>query len=178
MNSIPDPSYLKSFIKNYENYPKKGISFKDISPLVNNPELFEQCVFSLLVQIFPDALKKGIPSNSSFTWAGIESRGFIFASALSFLTHRGLTLIRKGGKLPDRKQVVGTSYKLEYGQDKLEMYKGKGDIIIVDDVLATGGTLKAANSLAKKAGYSKMYSVCLVDIGLLKKHKYKCVISY
>lgn len=178
MNSIPDPSYLKSFIKNYKNYPKKGINYKDITPLLNNPELFEQCVYSLLVQVFPNILTKGITTKRPFTWAGIESRGFIFASALSLLTHQGLTLIRKKGKLPNRKQVIMKSYNLEYGSDKIEMYKGKGDIILVDDVLATGGTLNAAKDLARNAGYNITNSICLVDIGILKNHKYKCVISY
>jgi len=178
MNSIPDPSYLKSFIKDYKNYPKKGINFKDITPLLNNPELFEQCLYSILLKVFPNALERGIPTNKSFQWVGIESRGFIFASALSLLTHQGLTLIRKKGKLPNRKQVLTKSYNLEYGKGVLEMYKGQGDIIIVDDVLATGGTINAAKDLARKAGYNILKSVCLVDIGILKNHKFKCVISY
>ena len=98
-------------------------------------------------------------------WVGIDSRGFIFTSALAVYFGGGVVLARKEGKTPGDK--VSVSYDLEYGNATLEMQKvgmGGGEVVIVDDVLATGGTLKATNELAEKAGYSVVGNLVLVDL--------------
>jgi adenine phosphoribosyltransferase len=112
-------------------------------------------------------------------FVGIESRGFIFASALASINLKGFKMIRKAGKLPDIESVLhGVEYDLEYGSTAIEMEPGWGNVVIVDDILATGGTIKAAEQLATNAGYQVVDSLCLMDIGLTKNHTTKCLISY
>ena len=89
----------------------------------------------------------------------------------------GNKMIRKKGKLPN-KQIVSLSYNTEYSSDTIEMKHGSGKVIIVDDVYATGGTMKASIQLAIKAGFEVIDTICLIDIGLMKKHKTKCLIYY
>ena len=86
-------------------------------------------------------------------------------------------MIRKRGKLPNE-NLAFKRYELEYGSDWIEMKKGKGDVIIVDDVYATGGTMKAAEELCIEAGYNVVGKICLLDIGLIKNHDVKCLITY
>jgi adenine phosphoribosyltransferase len=140
----------KHLINEVNDFPKEGVSFKDISPLLKS-------------SAFPEVIKD---LGSMFTnldkvdyFIGIDSRGFIFAAALSTLFNKGLILMRKKGKLPP--PVVSKSYSLEYGEDSLELSPGNGNVIIIDDVLATGGTLKTAIQLCNKAGYN------VVDVGVL-----------
>tara|TARA_Y100000593_G_scaffold59733_1_gene110746 strand:- start:635 stop:1012 length:378 start_codon:yes stop_codon:yes gene_type:complete len=95
-------------------------------------------------------------------WIGIDARGFIFASALSMIFGGGVVMCRKKGKLPP--PIVSESYSLEYGTATLEMKEGKGTAVIVDDVLATGGTLRAVNHLAKECGYTITDNLVLMDL--------------
>ena len=112
-------------------------------------------------------------------FVGIESRGFIFASALASINLRGFKMIRKSGKLPDgNSALVGTEYELEYGTDRIEMKPGKGRVVIVDDIFATGGTMSAAENLCKLGGYDILDNLCLLDIGIVKDHDIKCLIKY
>ena len=108
---------------------------------------------------------------------GIESRGFIFSTALAWSGNRGNKLIRKAGKLPP-KDLESVSYHTEYSVDTIQMEKGSGRVIIVDDVFATGGTMQAAVDLATKSGYEVIDTLCLIDIGIVKNHNTKCLISY
>jgi adenine phosphoribosyltransferase len=96
--------------------------------------------------------------------AGVESRGFILASALAQQHGKGFVLVRKKGKLPP--PVVALAYGLEYGEGVLEMQPGRGRLLLVDDVLATGGTLLATAALAERAGYTISHSIVLVDLQL------------
>jgi adenine phosphoribosyltransferase len=141
----------KSYITEVPDFPIQGVNFKDISPLLANQKLFEECIdeMGLLVDM-PDY------------WIGIDARGFIFASALSMIHGGGVVLCRKKGKLPP--PVVSESYTLEYGASTLEMKGGHGTAVIVDDVLATGGTLLCTNKLAKKAGYDVKDNLVLIDL--------------
>lgn len=150
---------LKKHINTIPDFPKKGVSFKDIQPLLANPLLFTQSILSLghLVKSPPDY------------WVGIESRGFIFASALAMKYRAGLKIIRKPGKLPP--PVVSESYSLEYGSDTIEMSKGKGSVVIVDDVYATGGTMGAASKLCEKAGYDVIGKIVLIDLLFLHEER-------
>jgi adenine phosphoribosyltransferase len=136
---------IKESIRIIEDYPKKGISFKDITPLLKDGNGFRACI---------DGLEKGIAGKRIDYVAGIEARGFIIGSALAYAMGVGFVPIRKKGKLPYR--TVRREYPLEYGNDTIEMHvdafeKGSS-VLIADDLLATGGTARAASELITEAG--------------------------
>lgn len=138
-------SDYKPFIRNVPDFPKAGINFKDITTLVKRPVEFKQCVDELLQKF----------SGHTFDYiVGIESRGFIFGSALAYRMGIGFVPVRKPGKLPAA--TIAASYDLEYGQNELHMHKDaieKGSrVLIVDDLLATGGTIGATCELIEKLG--------------------------
>ena len=161
---------LKSYIKEVPDFPKIGINFKDIQPLLQDSAAFYDTI---------NAMGELIDMDKVDYFVGIESRGFIFAAALAVINLKGFKMIRKAGKLPDRGAALcRTEYNLEYGSDIIEMESGTGNIVLVDDVYATGGTMKAAEQLADFAGYQVIDSLCLLDIGIIKEHKTKCLISY
>lgn len=161
---------FKQFIKDIPDHPKEGILFRDIQPLLADPQAFEDAI-----QAMTDLIDVSYDKIDYFV--GIESRGFIFATALAWITNSGFKLIRKQGKLPpDNLETI--SYDTEYSTDVIQMEKGWGNVVIVDDVLATGGTMKASEQLATNAGYQVIDSLCLLDIGILKNHDIKCLISY
>jgi len=141
----------KNYITEVPDFPIEGVSFKDISPLLANQKLFEECIdeMGLLVDM-PDY------------WIGIDARGFIFASALSMIHGGGVVMCRKAGKLPPT--VFSHSYKTEYSEDTIQIKQGSGTAVIVDDVLATGGTLEATNYLVKTAGYDVIDNLVLIDL--------------
>jgi|TARA_R110000764_G_scaffold69943_2_gene144600 adenine phosphoribosyltransferase len=142
----------KEHITEYPNFPKDGVNFKDLSPLIADEQLFRSAVVDMGRQV----------RNPKY-WVGIDSRGFIFASALSLLFGGGVVCARKKGKTPGN-NVQSIDYDLEYGSDTLELPEGSGEVVIVDDVLASGGTLRATNELAEKAGYTIVGNVVLVDL--------------
>ena len=165
--------HLKKFIADVPNFPKAGIMFRDITPLLT--QHFHETIVALAETHTPQEWE------NIDCLVGVEARGFIFASALASYLNKGLVLIRKAGKLPP--PVVSTSYDLEYGSDNLEVKKGTGRALIVDDVLATGGTLKAAASLCEDAGYKVKGFITLIDIRFLNQFdwnglKVKSVIHY
>ena len=130
-------------IAEYPNFPKKGILFRDFSPILNDPS-----AMSFVVEEFS---KKFHPKDVD-TFVGIESRGFITASILAQKYNKGMVMLRKAGKLPGK--TVKTSYTIEYGKAVLEIQKNvlkKGErVVICDDLLATGGTAKAGAKLLKR----------------------------
>ena len=142
----------KNYVIEVPNFPIKGVNFKDISPLLADQETFRSAIVEMgdLVGKVPDY------------WIGIDARGFIFASALAVYFGGGVVMCRKKGKLPP--PVVSESYTLEYDTATLEMKEGSGTAVIVDDVLATGGTLRAVNHLAKKSGYDVKDNLVLIDL--------------
>ena len=158
----------KEYITEVPDFPKPGISFKDISPLLANNTIFTDSIWELggLVDEKPDY------------WVGIDSRGFIFASALGNHFNCGIKLIRKAGKLPP--PIISEEYELEYGTDELEIQPGKGKVVIVDDVYATGGTMKAAENLCKYAGYDVIGKLVLIDLLYLhdEDNSIKSLIQY
>ena len=163
-----EQSYYKEFIKDVPNHPKNGILFRDIQPLLADARVFEDAINDML-----DLVK----FYETDYYVGIESRGFIFSTALAWSGNRGNKLIRKAGKLPP-KDLESVSYHTEYSVDTIQMEKGSGRVIVVDDVFATGGTMQAAVDLATKSGYEVIDTLCLIDIGIVKNHKTKCLISY
>ena len=142
----------KEYINEVPDFPKPGVSFKDISPLLKSIRFSEAI----------SEMKKLVP-NPQY-WVGIDSRGFIFASALSN-TFGGLIMCRKKGKLPP--PVISQEYSLEYGTDTLEIQPGNGTVVIVDDVYATGGTMNAVEQLCQKAGYTVIDKLVLIDLKFL-----------
>ncbi len=137
--------HLKKYIPEIDDFPKKGIVFKDINPIYKEPRIWNELMIPL---------QKLISSLKPDYIAGIESRGFISASALAFKLEVGFVPIRKPNKLPDK--VIGVNYKLEYGEDRLELQQNSiekdSKIIVIDDLLATGGTAGAAGKLIREAG--------------------------
>ncbi len=130
---------FKNEIINVKDFPIKGVIFRDVSSIVRNH--FKEVLDTICCNITKDI---------DFV-AGIDSRGFIFASAIAARLDKGFIMIRKKGKLPP--PVIQVKYTLEYGEDALEVKEGSGKVLLIDDVLATGGTLKASADLLKKAGY-------------------------
>jgi len=136
---------LENYIRDINDFPKPGILFKDITPLLNNPIATAFCLEKLLELVGEQKIDKVV---------GIESRGFFFATLLAQKLQAGFVPIRKPGKLPY--QTIKKSYALEYGSDHIEMHLDaikKGDkVLLHDDVLATGGTAKAACELIEDLG--------------------------
>lgn len=152
---------LKRAIRDVPDFPKSGIIFKDITPLLQNGELLH-----LAIQALADRYR----NRPIDRLVGIESRGFIFGAALAYALKKGFSLIRKKGKLPWDK--VSWDYALEYGTDTVEMHSDavqKGDrVLLVDDVLATGGTAAAACQLIEKMGGKIEEAVFIMELGFLK----------
>jgi adenine phosphoribosyltransferase len=154
---------LKRHIRNVPDFPSPGIVFRDITPLLRHD--FCGAIDALAAQLNADGWQR------IDAVAGIESRGFILAAALAEKHGKGFVPIRKKGKLPP--PLVARSYDLEYGSGVLEMQPGSGRLLLVDDVLATGGTLRAAADLAIDAGYEVGALLALVDLHLIEKFEWR-----
>ncbi len=152
---------VRATIRDIVDFPKPGIVFKDITPLVQNGEIFGE-----IAAHFRDRYaEQGITHI-----VGIESRGFVFGAALAYAMGLGLTLVRKPGKLPY--EVVGVDYALEYGTDRVEMHvdavKPGDRVIIVDDLLATGGTCAATAELVRSQGAEIVECAFVIELGFLE----------
>jgi len=136
---------LKKYIRSIPDYPKKGILFRDITTLIKDPDAFKYTVDKII------EISKGIKFDKV---SAIESRGFIFASAVSYITKKPLILLRKKNKLPADRHSV--DFKLEYGEATIEIHKdsvSKNEkILVIDDLIATGGTAEAAAKLVEMSG--------------------------
>jgi adenine phosphoribosyltransferase len=156
---------IKESIRTIPDWPKKGIMFRDITTLLENKEAFKLSI-DLLYERYKD-------KNINYI-VGIESRGFIFGSALAYKLNIGFIPIRKKGKLPYH--VISEEYELEYGKDIMEMHKDvmfpNSNVILVDDLIATGGTALAACNLINKAN-ANIFECCFIidlpDLGGSKK---------
>jgi adenine phosphoribosyltransferase len=149
---------LARFVVDVPDFPQPGILFRDITPLLR--EHFAETLRAL------DGLFSEAEWARFDAIAGIESRGFILAAALAAQRKKGFVPVRKKGKLPP--PVVDIAYDLEYGAGVLEMQRGSGCLLLLDDVLATGGTLLAAAPLCQLAGFDVAAIGVLIDIGLIK----------
>jgi adenine phosphoribosyltransferase len=150
----------KRLIRDIKDFPKAGIVFKDIAPVLYDPEAFREVVDRMLAY----ARDRNVDAV-----VGIESRGFIFAAPLALALNAGFVPVRKLGKLPG--ETLRTEYSLEYGTNTVEMQKDavkSGQrVLIVDDLLATGGTSAAAAELVEKLGGEIVGMVYLVELGFL-----------
>jgi len=159
------------YINNVDDFPIKGIQYKDIQPLLAESSVFKNAILEM------GQLINKVPTY----WVGIESRGFLFASALSYQFGGGIRIVRKRGKLPNNKKFF-VQYGLEYGSDELEMayipQHDLGTCVVVDDVLATGGTMEAASKLCEMVGLDVVDKLCLLDIGIYEgDESIKCLIK-
>ena len=162
---------LKKYIRSILDYPKKGILFRDITTLIKDPKAFKYTIDKII------EISKKISFDKV---SAIESRGFVFASAVSYLIDKPLVLLRKKNKLPAERYSV--DFKLEYGEATIEVHKdsiNKNDkILVIDDLIATGGTAEAASKLIELSGGSVagfIFVINLFDLpgnNLLKKKSY------
>ncbi|MBU3627187.1 adenine phosphoribosyltransferase [Polynucleobacter sp. JS-Safj-400b-B2] len=151
---------LLDYLPGVPDFPKPGVLFRDISPLLANPAAFKEAIRQL----------DEIAQQFDYTHIlGIESRGFIFGSALAHHAHKGLALARKPNKLPLASHRE--TYGLEYGSDCLEIQQStlpnNAKVLLLDDVLATGGTLVAADKLIRSAGFAVSGAITLLEITFL-----------
>ncbi|MBI3129409.1 MAG: adenine phosphoribosyltransferase [Candidatus Tectomicrobia bacterium] len=152
---------LLRHIRDVPDFPKKGIVFKDITPLLQNPRTFQMAVDLLSDQF----VGKGVQ-----VVVGAEARGFIIASPLAYKLGAGFVLVRKPGKLPWEKEKI--SYQLEYGTDALEIHRDAirpgMKVLVADDLLATGGTAEACATLVEKMGGEVVGMAFFIELAFLK----------
>ncbi len=153
---------LQSFVRDVPDFPIPGVVFRDISKLLSTKESFQHAV-NMMAEITDLARADYV--------VGIESRGFILGAALAARFQKGFIPMRKAGKLPP--PVESHSYALEYGKATLEMGHGRGKVVIIDDVLATGGTLDAARILCERAGYEVEAMSVLINLKFLNQYRFK-----
>ncbi|HNQ34503.1 MAG TPA: adenine phosphoribosyltransferase [bacterium] len=151
-----DEKRIKEFIRSIPDFPKPGILFRDITPLLAEPDVFRDVL---------KQLADACPLETEVV-AGIESRGFIFGAAVAARLGKGFVPIRKPGKLPYL--TTSVSYQLEYGTDTLEIHQDaladRRRVVLVDDLLATGGTAAAACQLLEKVGGQVLKALFLVEL--------------
>ena len=151
---------IERYIRDVPDFPKKGILFKDITPLLQSPQGLERTIAEMAQSVDPTTFD---------LVCGIESRGFIFGTALAHHLKKGFVPIRKPGKLPWK--TASESYQLEYGTDTIEIHvdaakPGQG-VLMVDDLLATGGTMEAALRLVRRIGGKPVGCSFVIELGFL-----------
>ena len=156
-----DVASIRQAIRNIPDFPKPGIVFKDITPLLSNGRLFGRTI---------DILAERYRGQKIDAVLGIESRGFIVGSALAYKLGAGFCIVRKPGKLPY--ETHSASYELEYGTDKLEIHvdalPANARVIIADDLIATGGTAAATAQLVSKLGGTVVECAFVIELSFLK----------
>ena len=156
---------LKQYVVAVNDFPKAGIVFRDITPLLADGDAFLQAAKMMAAKAPPCDIV-----------AAVESRGFLFGTAIAGLLQKGIAIIRKPNKLP--RQTVSASYQLEYGESEVHLHKdafahitGTARVLLVDDLLATGGTLAAANKTIAAAGGEVCAILCLIELPQLGGRK-------
>jgi adenine phosphoribosyltransferase len=161
MSSTPESIQLEDWIRDIPDFPQRGILFKDITPLLQDAAAFHASLDRLAAHYAGSGIEMVV---------GVESRGFIFGAALAYLLNCGFVPVRKFGKLPH--QTVSVEYSLEYGTNVVEMHtdaiRPGQRVLIVDDLLATGGTVSAAMELVEKLGGHIAGIAFLVELTFLK----------
>ena len=151
---------IRAAIRDIHDFPKPGIVFKDITPLLSNGPLFRKTI---------DLLAERYEKAPVDTIVGVESRGFIIGAALAYRLGKGLCVIRKPGKLPY--ETLQTTYELEYGTDTLEVHRDAlvpgTQVLLVDDLVATGGTAVAATILVEKLGGAVFEHAGIIELSFL-----------
>ncbi len=151
---------INNYIKDIVDFPQKGIIFKDISPLLANPEAFAHVV---------DNIAEKYNANTVDKIVGLDARGFIFGAAVAYKMGVSFVMVRKPGKLPD--QCISVDYQLEYGQNTFEMHENSIEandkVLIVDDLLATGGSVKAVTQLIRELKADVVALECVIELSFL-----------
>ncbi|QDG54131.1 adenine phosphoribosyltransferase [Persicimonas caeni] len=151
---------IKAGIRDVPDFPEEGVIFKDITPLLNCPELFHEVI---------EHFRARYEGRDIDHVVAIESRGFLFGAPLAYAMGVGLSLVRKPNKLPHK--TFGVDYALEYGTDRVEMHVDGVDddsrVVVVDDVLATGGTAAATCELVERCGASVVECAFLIELDFL-----------
>ncbi len=159
-NAIATAAEIEQAIRNVPDFPKAGIQFKDITPVLGDARLFGSCIDLLTSSFKPGEIDAVI---------GIDARGFIFAAAAARQLNAGFVPVRKKGKLPY--QTYEESYDLEYGSNTIAIHtdaiKPGARVVLIDDLLATGGTAAAAAALLKKIGAQILEVTFLIELGFL-----------
>lgn len=154
---------LKAMIESHPDFPKKGILFRDMFPILRDPTAYEE-----LVELLVHRIRSSISDSKVDVVLGLDARGFLVAPSVALKLNAGFVPVRKGGKLPGPTEQV--SFDLEYGKDVFEIQKsalrGGQNVMIVDDLIATGGSMSAACQLARKMGCNVLG--CLTVIELLE----------
>ena len=168
---------LKSHIRDIPDFPSPGILFRDITPMLGMPDAFKYVI---------DNIMDHYPSDEFDCIVGIESRGFLLGAPIAYLMQKPLVLVRKQGKLPY--DTLSVEYSLEYGSNIMEIQVGDiaedSRVLIVDDLLATGGTLKAAAELVEKCGATVVGMGLVIELnglggrGLLDKYNLYSLVQY
>jgi adenine phosphoribosyltransferase len=155
-----DTSMLRQSVRDIADFPKPGVVFKDITPLLMDPAAFSSAVDAIVVSFGRGTIDKVV---------GIEARGFIIAAPVAYHFGAGFVPLRKAGKLPY--ETISESYELEYGTEVLEVHADAFEagqrVLIVDDVLATGGTARAACDLVERAGAKVAGLAFVIELGFL-----------
>lgn len=155
---------LKHYIRDVTDFPKQGILFRDISPLLADAAAWKAAIESLAAVVAP---------HKPTLLAGIESRGFLVTAPLALHMGCGFMMVRKRGKLPGK--TIPHTYALEYGEDTIEIQEDAvrpGErVVVLDDVLATGGTLNAAIALLRKTGADVRAAACIIELTFLEGRK-------
>jgi adenine phosphoribosyltransferase len=159
-----DSSILANLVRDIEDFPKPGVTFKDITPLLANPEAFSSAVDAIVVSFGRGQIDKVV---------GIEARGFIIAAPVAYHFNAGFVPLRKAGKLPY--DTLSQRYDLEYGSETLELHSdaisADDRVLIVDDVLATGGTAAAACELVERTGATVSGLAFIIELSFLEGAK-------
>lgn len=154
---LPNVADLRNAIRNVSDFPKAGIEFKDITPVLADPRLFSACI---------DLLIDGFKPGQVDTVVGIDARGFIFAAAAALRLNAGFVPVRKKGKLPY--ETHEQSYDLEYGSNTIAIHtdavKPGARVLLIDDLLATGGTAEAAAILLQKVGATLLEAAFFIEL--------------
>jgi adenine phosphoribosyltransferase len=172
-----DPAWLKEHVRDIPDYPKPGVIFRDITPLLAAPDAFAATVDALAAPFAEEHIDKVL---------GIEARGFVFASPVAYRHAAGFVPVRKAGKLPW--EIEREEYELEYGTDLLEIHRdavAPGErVLIVDDVIATGGTAAATASLVERLGGTVIGLTFVIELDFLHGrnklpgHRVHSLVSY
>ncbi|ETW84375.1 hypothetical protein HETIRDRAFT_123964 [Heterobasidion irregulare TC 32-1] len=166
---MADVAYLKSLLKEHPDFPQKGVNFLDLFPLLRNPTAFETLITRFVYHLTSETLFKA-PSKKIDVVVGLDARGFLLGPIIAMRLGAAFVPVRKRGKLPG--QCIQASYEKEYGVDVFEMQadaiEAGQTVVIVDDLMATGGSAKAAGELVAKLGGKTLEYLFVIELTFLK----------